>query len=283
MYNSENELHAHRSQPRERNVESVRIRETLLPNVSYRIVFRRVGKRAWPSVFGVQPRQSVAHWHQSLSGIHYELPRYIPAKYIYWTLSYRIIHYSSHLDVLSYPYFLYGFIFRLVFPLTWFDFPCRATVPAVYFLPAVNQSIYSTGKLNWIVVSLFLTQQNCISHRFRPPRPNGWFWSNFFFSHRPDWLLLVSPNSWTNPSCVRVITGKRQDKKKEIPGSLTPGHQLSNWTEVNNKLQDVACFPARPQSVFYNIYYSVWYIYIYFTMSNDSSPFLIFIIQQKEK
>ena len=233
MYNSENELHAHRSQPRERNVESVRIRETLLPNVSYRIVFRRVGKRAWPSVFGVQPRQSVAHWHQSLSGIHYELPRYIPAKYIYWTLSYRIIHYSSHLDVLSYPYFLYGFIFRLVFPLTWFDFPCRATVPAVYFLPAVNQSIYSTGKLNWIVVSLFLTQQNCISHRFRPPRPNGWFWSNFFFPS--TWLASFSVSKFVDQSIVCASNHwKKTRQKKRNTGESNP---RSSTIQLNGSKQ----------------------------------------------
>jgi hypothetical protein len=134
-------------------------------------------------------------------------------------------YYTLESSWYSYPYFLYGFIFRLVFPLTWFDFPCRATVPAVYFLPAVNQSIYSTGKLNWIVVSLFLTQQNCISHRFRPPRPNGWFWSNFFFPS--TWLASFSVSKFVDQSIVCASNHwkkTRQKKRKEIPGSLTPGH-----------------------------------------------------------
>ena len=42
---------------------------------TYRIYLGALAKERGRASFGVQPRQSVAHWHQSLSGIHCELPR----------------------------------------------------------------------------------------------------------------------------------------------------------------------------------------------------------------
>ena len=143
---------------------------------------------------------------------------------IYWTLLVPYYTYSSHL---WYSFILISctaFIFRLVFPLTWFDF--RAEHCTCYQQLIRAFTALGNWKLNWIVVSFshitelyFTSISTASSKRLILIR---------FFSHRPDWLLLVSPNSWTNPSCASNHWKKTRQKHKKT-GSLTSGLQLSNW------------------------------------------------------
>lgn len=167
-------------------------------------LFRRGSKERGRPSLGVQPRRSVAHWHQSLSGSRFELPLLS----IQPTATPSLLH--------------SGCVLFISFSLVQLDFLCTVSPSRVWFWVVILDSISCREALHR---ALFLLLYEAVyvlaelSPHFPSPQPvqiafrihfGGTPITSlglqliclfcYYPTHRLDWLLLSVSQSWPNPS-----------------------------------------------------------------------------------